>query len=47
MSDLAWLLGAALIMGLVYEFGGLPLFVIIGVAAILVFKALGDSAAKR
>ena len=47
MPELAWPVGAAVVLGVCLQFGGLAVFVIVGVAGILVLKALGDQAGRR
>jgi len=43
MSELIWPLGVVIVLGLAMQFGGLAVFVILGVMGIFPFKALGGA----
>lgn len=45
--EILWPLGLTLVLGLAYNVGGMPLFVVVGLGLAAVFKFLGDAAAKR
>jgi hypothetical protein len=47
MRELVWPLGLVLVLGVAYNVGGMLLFVVVGVALTVVFKALGDAAGRR
>lgn len=45
--EILWPLGLTFVLGMAYNVGGMVLFVVVGVALTVVFKALGDTASKR
>lgn len=47
MSELAWPVGAALVLGAAHEVGGMLLLIVVAVLMTVLFKVLGDRAARR
>ncbi|HEY2085499.1 MAG TPA: hypothetical protein VGH54_05620 [Mycobacterium sp.] len=47
LMEILWPLGLVLVLGLAKIEGGWPLLIVVSVGLALVFKALGDAAAKR
>lgn len=47
MSDALWLGGLAVVLGVAHMVGGMLLLVVVAVLATLLFKTLGDGAARR
>jgi hypothetical protein len=45
--EILWPLGLVLVLGLAKIEGGWPLLIVVALGLTLVFKALGDAAAKR
>lgn len=47
MSELVWPLSAFGVLFAAYQLGGMPVFLVVGVAGICLFKVLGDVAGRR